>query len=105
MNDRIEGFHLAGQVLVKGENIYHRDVDVYKLRREVGMIFQKPCVFPKSIFENVLFGVKHRIDKKDYDILVERVLKEVNLWEEVKDRMKNLATTLSVGQKQRLSIV
>ena len=75
MNDRIEGFHLAGQVLVKGENIYHRDVDVYELRREVGMIFQKPCVFPKSIFENVLFGVKHRIDKKDYYILVERVLK------------------------------
>jgi phosphate transport system ATP-binding protein len=104
MNDHIEGFHLSGQVLVKGENIYHRDVDVYELRREVGMIFQKPCVFPKSIFENVLFGVKHRIDKKDYDILVERVLKEVNLWEEVKDRLKNLATTLSLGQQQRLSI-
>jgi phosphate transport system ATP-binding protein len=68
------------------------------------MIFQKPCVFPKRIFENVLFGVKHRIDKEDYDILLERVLKEVYLWEEVKDRLKNLATTLSVGQQQRLSI-
>ena len=104
MNDRIAEFLLAGQVLMKGENIYHPDVDVYKLRRRVGMIFQKPCVFPKSIFENVLFGVKHRIDKKDYEPLVERVLTEVNLWKEVKDRLKNLATTLSVGQQQRLAI-
>ena len=68
------------------------------------MIFQKPCVFPKSIFENVLFGVKHRIDKKDCEPLVERVLTEVNLWKEVKDRLKSLATTLSVGQQQRLSM-
>ena len=104
MNDRIAEFLLAGQVLMKGENIYHPDVDVYELRRRVGMIFQKPCVFPKSIFENVLFGVKHRIDKKDYEPLVERVLTEVNLWKEVKDRLKNLATTLSVGQQQRLVI-
>ena len=104
MNDRIAEFHLTGQVLMKGENIYHPDVDVYELRRRVGMIFQKPCVFPKSIFENVLFGVKHRIDKKDYEPLVERVLTEVNLWKEVKDRLKNLATTLSVGQQQRLAI-
>ena len=104
MNDRIAEFLLAGQVLMKGENIYHPDVDVYELRRRVGMIFQKPCVFPKSIFENVLFGVKHRIDKKYYESLVERVLTEVNLWKEVKDRLKNLATTLSVGQQQRLAI-
>ena len=104
MNDRIAEFLLAGQVLMKGENIYHPDVDVYELRRRVGMIFQKPCVFPKSIFENVLFGVKHRIDKKYYESLVERVLTEVNLWKEVKDRLKNLATTLSVGQQQRLVI-
>ena len=104
MNDRIAEFHLAGQVFMKGENIYHPDVDVYELRRRVGMIFQKPCVFPKSIFENVLFGVKHRIDKKDYEPLVERVLTEVNLWKEVKERLKNLATTLSVGQQQRLNI-
>jgi phosphate transport system ATP-binding protein len=104
MNDRIEDFHLAGQVLVKGENIYHPDVDVYELRRRVGMIFQKPCVFPKSIFENVLFGIKHRIDKKDHETLVERVLTEANLWEEVKDRLKSLATTLSMGQQQRLAM-
>ena len=104
MNDRIEGFNLTGQVLVQGENIYHPEVDVYELRRRVGIIFQKPCVFPKSIFENVLFGVKHRIDKKDCEALVERVLTEVNLWKEVKDRLKSLATTLSVGQQQRLAI-
>jgi phosphate transport system ATP-binding protein len=104
MNDRIEGFHLTGQVLVKGKDIYHSDVDVYELRRRVGLIFQKPCIFPKSIFENVLFGVKHRINKNDYEALVERVLTEVNLWEEVKDRLRNLATTLSVGQQQRLAL-
>ncbi len=106
MNDRIEDFKLTGQVLIRGENIYHPDVNVYKLRKRVGMIFQKPCVFPKSIFENVLFGVKHLngIRKKDHDVIVERVLKEVNLWGEVKERLNNLATTLSLGQQQRLAI-
>ncbi len=106
MNDHIESFHLAGKVLVKGEDIYHPDVDVYKLRKRVGLIYQKPCVFPKSILKNVLFGVKHikEIDKKDYSEIAERVLKEVNLWEEVKDRLGNLATTLSMGQQQRLAM-
>ncbi|MBT5469270.1 MAG: phosphate ABC transporter ATP-binding protein [Nitrospina sp.] len=106
MNDHIENFHLTGKVLVKGEDIYHPDVDVYKLRKRVGLIYQKPCVFPKSIFQNVLFGVKHmkEIDKKDYSAIAERVLKEVNLWEEVKDRLNNLATTLSMGQQQRLAM-
>lgn len=104
MNDRIEGFHLTGQVLVKGENIYHPNVDVYDLRRRVGMIFQKPCIFPKSIFDNVLFGIRHQVSKKDCQTLVEHMLTEVNLWEEVKDRLQNLATTLSMGQQQRLAI-
>jgi phosphate transport system ATP-binding protein len=104
MNDRIEGFHLTGQVLVKGENIYHPNVDVYDLRRRVGMIFQKPCIFPKSIFDNVLFGIRHQVSKKDCQTLVEHMLREVNLWEEVKDRLQNLATTLSMGQQQRLAI-
>lgn len=104
MNDHIEDFQLTGQVLIKGKNIY--DLDVYELRRSVGMIFQKPCVFPKSIFENVLFGAKHvnGIEKKDYEFLVERVLTEVNLWDEVKNRLNNLATTLSIGQQQRLAM-
>lgn len=106
MNDRIEGFQLTGQVLISGEDIYHPDVDVYELRRRVGMVFQKPCVFPKSIFENVLFGAKHLhgIEKKDYESLAEQVLTEVNLWDEVKDRLNNLATTLSMGQQQRLAM-
>ncbi len=106
MNDRIEDFKHTGQILIRGENIYDPDVDVYELRRRVGMIFQKPCVFPKSIFENVLFGAKHLngIEKKDYESLVERVLTEVNLWGEVKNRLDNLATTLSIGQQQRLAI-
>ena len=58
MNDRIENFHMEGRVLIDGTDIYQPGIDVYSLRRKVGMIFQKPCVFPKSIFENVIFGVK-----------------------------------------------
>lgn len=70
------------------------------------MIFQKPCVFPKSIFDNVLFGVRplKRIHKKDYNDIVEHILKKVNLWEEVADRLGDLATTLSQGQQQRLAL-
>lgn len=106
MNDRFEDFHLTGQIWISGENIYHPDVDVYELRRRVGMVFQKPCVFPKSIYENALFGAKYlnRIEKKDYQAMAERVLMEVNLWDEVKDRLDNLATTLSMGQQQRLAM-
>lgn len=106
MNDRFEDFRLTGQILISGENIYHPDVDVYELRRRVGMVFQKPCVFPKSIYENALFGAKYlnRIEKKDYEALAERVLTEVNLWDEVKYRLDNLATTLSMGQQQRLAM-
>lgn len=106
MNDRFEDFHLTGQIWISGENIYHPDVDVYELRRRVGMVFQKPCVFPKSIYENALFGAKYlnRIEKKDYQAMAERVLTEVNLWDEVKDRLDNLATTLSMGQQQRLAM-
>jgi len=106
MNDRFEDFHLTGQILISGEDIYHPDIDVYELRRRVGMIFQKPCVFPKSIYENTLFGAKNLngFDKKGFEALAERVLTEVNLWDEVKDRLNNLATTLSVGQQQRLAL-
>lgn len=70
------------------------------------MVFQKPCVFPKSILDNVLFGAKHLngTGEKDFGKLAERVLTEVNLWEEVKDRLNNLATTLSMGQQQRLAM-
>ena len=106
MNDRIDNFHVEGRVLIDGVDIHGPDVDVYSLRRKVGMIFQKPCVFPKSIFENVIFGVREvtKIPKKDYPDLAEKVLREVFLWEEVKDRLGEKATTLSQGQQQRLTL-
>jgi phosphate transport system ATP-binding protein len=106
MNDRIENFCIEGRVLVGGQNIYSPGTNVYSVRRKVGMIFQKPCVFPKSIFENVIFGVREVTDtpKKDYPHLVEKVLREVFLWEEVKDRLEEKATTLSQGQQQRLAL-
>ncbi|MZH03309.1 MAG: ATP-binding cassette domain-containing protein, partial [Nitrospinae bacterium] len=73
-------------------------------RRNVGMVFQKPCVFPKSIFDNTVFGVKEKTPKKEHPNLVEKVLREVFLWEEVKDRLTENATTLSQGQQQRLTL-
>ena len=106
MNDRIENFRVEGSILVDGVDIYRSDTDVYSLRRKVGMIFQKPCVFPKSIFDNVVFGIREvtKIAKKDYPDLAEKVLREVFLWEEVKDRLGEKATTLSQGQQQRLAL-
>jgi phosphate transport system ATP-binding protein len=106
MNDRMENFHVEGRVLIDGVDIHEADADVYSLRRKVGMIFQKPCVFPKSIFENVVFGIREvtKIPKKDYPDLAEKVLREVFLWEEVKDRLHEKATTLSQGQQQRLTL-
>lgn len=104
MNDRIENFRVEGSVLVDGVDIYRPDTDAYALRRKVGMVFQKPCVFPKSIFDNVVFGVGQKIPKKEHANLVEQVLREVFLWEEVKDRLEEKATTLSQGQQQRLTL-
>jgi phosphate transport system ATP-binding protein len=106
MNDRIENFRIEGRVLIGGKDIYQPDTNVYSVRRKVGMIFQKPCVFPKSIFENVVFGVREvtKIPKKNYPDLVEKVLREVFLWEEVKNRLSEKATTLSQGQQQRLTL-
>jgi len=104
MNDRIENFRVEGSVLVDGVDVYRPDTDVYALRRKVGMIFQKPCVFPKSIVDNVVFGVREKISKKDCPDLAEKVLREVFLWEEVKDRLQEKATTLSQGQQQRLTL-
>ena len=106
MNDRIESFRIEGSILVDGVDIYRPGTNVYALRRKVGMIFQKPCVFPKSIFDNVIFGVRDmtKISKKDYPDLAEKVLREVFLWEEVKDRLGEKATTLSQGQQQRLTL-
>lgn len=106
MNDDVEGFRVEGRVLIDGENIYSKEVDASRLRRKVGMLFQKPCVFPKSIYQNVVFGLRHRdgIDRKALPEMAESVLREVRLWDEVKDRLNEWAPTLSQGQQQRLAL-
>jgi len=106
LNDRIHGFKVSGEVWVAGEEIYFNGVDVYHLRRKVGMIFQSPCIFPTSVYENVVFGFKyhHPERKKELPDIVEKYLREACLWDEVKDRLKKPAQNLSQGQKQRLSI-
>lgn len=97
---------VEGKVLFKGKNVYDRDVDVVELRRRVGMVFQKPNPFPKSIYDNVAFGLRlhGRYGKKVLSELVEKSLKQAVLWDEVKDRLHKSALTLSGGQQQRLCI-
>lgn len=106
MNDYVEGFGLRGEIIINGEKIYRKSVQVEQLRKEVGMVFQKPNPFPKSIFDNVAFGLKIQ-GIKDKKFIEERVissLKQVALWEEVKDQLKKSALALSGGQQQRLCI-
>ncbi|MCP4365728.1 MAG: phosphate ABC transporter ATP-binding protein [Planctomycetes bacterium] len=97
---------VEGKVLFKGKNVYDRDVDVVELRRRVGMVFQKPNPFPKSIYDNVAFGLRlhGRYSKKALGELVEKSLKQAALWDEVKDRIHKSALALSGGQQQRLCI-
>jgi phosphate transport system ATP-binding protein len=106
MNDLIEGTRVDGEVLLDGENIYHRGTDLVDLRRRVGMVFQKSNPFPKSIYENVVFGPRVAgIRSKAYlTETCERCLKQAALWDEVKDRMHESALALSGGQQQRLCI-
>lgn len=106
MNDRVVGFHVQGRIQVGGHDIYEKGLDVYQLRRKVGMVFQSPCVFPKSIFENVIFALKRLRPhlKKDFASIAEQTFREVFLWEEVKDRLHKPASILSLGQQQRLAI-
>ena len=106
MNDVIDGTRLAGKVLVDGEDIYHGAADVFALRRKVGMVFQKPNPFPKSIFENVAYGPRiHGLsDRQRLTEIVERSLIRAALWDEVKDRLEQSAMDLSGGQQQRLCI-
>ncbi|MEG2070761.1 MAG: phosphate ABC transporter ATP-binding protein PstB [Bacteroidales bacterium] len=106
MNDLIEGIHLEGAIYIDGKNIYDKGTLVDELRQEVGMVFQKPNPFPKSIFENVAYGLrvngirdKHYIEQR-----VEESLKSAALWNEVKDKLKKSAFELSGGQQQRLCI-
>ncbi|MDX9873803.1 MAG: phosphate ABC transporter ATP-binding protein PstB [Spongiibacteraceae bacterium] len=106
MNDLVDGCRIEGQILLHGGNIYDRRVDVAALRRQVGMVFQKPNPFPKSIFENVAYGLRIQgINKKRVlDEVVERSLRQAALWDEVKDRLHDSALGLSGGQQQRLVI-
>jgi phosphate transport system ATP-binding protein len=106
MNDIIDGTRMDGEILMHGKNIYDRDVDPVWLRRKIGMVFQQPNPFPKSIFENIAYGPRvHGLNKKEE--LKETVvtsLKRAALWEEVKDRLDKSALSLSGGQQQRLCI-
>lgn len=106
LNELMEGTTTSGEVLIDGINIYDPSTDVVKLRKEVGMVFQKPSAFPMSIYDNVAYGPRiHGITRKsDLDEIVERSLKQANLWEEVKDRLRSSALRLSGGQQQRLVI-
>jgi len=107
MNDTIIGCRVQGQIAIDGQDIYARDVDVVPLRARVGMVFQKPNPFPKSIYENIAYGPKiHGLvaTKPELDELVESSLKKAGLWDEVKDRLDQPGTSLSGGQQQRLCI-
>ena len=106
MNDVISGCRVTGEVYVDGKNVYEDGTNVYDLRRRVGMVFQRPNPFPKSIFENVAFGPKiHKIASgKKLEETVETSLRGAALWDEVKDRLNDSAFSLSGGQQQRLCI-
>jgi len=106
MNDLIIDTIVKGNVIIDGEDIYGPKVDVVELRKQVGMVFQKPNPFPKSIYDNVAYGPRiHGLkDKKRLDELVEKSLRQAALWEEVKDRLTAPALGLSGGQQQRLCI-
>ena len=104
MNDLIAGSYVTGQVLYRGADIYGPAVDATRIRSEIGMVFQKPNPFPKSIFENVAFGLKINGYQGNIAEAVERSLRRAALWDEVKDRLNKSAFQLSGGQQQRLCI-
>jgi phosphate transport system ATP-binding protein len=104
MNDLIPGTRVEGQILFNGIDIYGSDIDPVSLRSKIGMVFQKPNPFPKSIRENIIWGAKINGYAGDPDELVESSLKRVYLWDEVKDKLKKNAFDLSGGQQQRLCI-
>jgi phosphate transport system ATP-binding protein len=107
MNDTIAGARVEGQILLDGEDIYGKEMDPVALRARVGMVFQKPNPFPKSIYENVAYGPRiHGLaqGKTEMDAIVEKALTRAGLWNEVKDRLTDAGTALSGGQQQRLCI-
>jgi phosphate transport system ATP-binding protein len=106
MNDLVDDCHINGEILLDANNIYDRSVDIAELRRRVGMVFQKPNPFPKSIYENVAYGLRIQgvTKKRVIDETVEWALKSAALWDEVKDRLHESALGMSGGQQQRLVI-
>ncbi len=107
MNDTVEGASVGGTIEIDGLNIYDREIDVVQLRARVGMVFQKPNPFPKSIYDNIAYGPRiHGIarDKEEMDEIVQTSLERAGLWNEVKDRLEQPGTGLSGGQQQRLCI-
>ncbi len=104
MNDLVRGAQVTGQVLYHGEDIYSEDVDPVEVRRRIGMVFQKPNPFPKSIYDNVAFGPRLNGQRRGLDDVVEQSLRGAALWDEVKDKLKNSGLSLSGGQQQRLCI-
>jgi phosphate transport system ATP-binding protein len=104
MNDIIPDVRVSGQVLFRGVDIYAPDTDAVEVRRRIGMVFQKPNPFPKSIYDNVAFGPRVNGYRGDLDELVERALRQSALWDEVKDKLRQSGLALSGGQQQRLCI-
>jgi phosphate transport system ATP-binding protein len=106
MNDLIDGTRVEGEILFEGRNIYAPDVDPVEIRRRIGMVFQKPNPFPKSIFNNVTYAPKLSgiTNKAELETLAEQSLRQAVLWDEVKDILSRSAMTLSGGQQQRLCI-
>jgi len=106
MNDLVDGCRIDGEITLHGENIYNKKVNVASLRRRVGMVFQKPNPFPKSVYENVAYGLRIMgiNDKRRLDEAVEKALKGAALWDEMKDRLDDNALGMSGGQQQRLVI-
>jgi phosphate transport system ATP-binding protein len=106
MNDLINSVNLTGEILIDGTNIYKNNIDVVDLRRRIGMIFQKSNLFPKSIYDNIIYGPKINgtTNKKKLKEIAERSLKQAAIWDEVKDRLDEPALSLSGGQQQRVCI-
>ena len=104
MNDLIPGSHIEGEIIYNNKNLYDRDVDPVEVRYRIGMVFQRPNPFPKSIYENVAWAARIHGYKGSLDELVETTLKKAALWEEVKDILKQSALSLSGGQQQRLCV-
>ncbi len=106
MNDLIEGVRIEGDILFDDKSIFDKDIDITKLRKSIGMVFQKPNPFPMSIYDNIAYGPRlhNRNTHAELDVIVEQSLRSAALWDEVKDRLKKSALSLSGGQQQRLCI-